>query len=548
MRKTLSPRKIIAHFLAVILLATSVAAITPQPSFASEACKLAGFNDPLLCGRDNQNEEATLQERVKNTLNLIYTWTGILATIAIVIGGIMYMTSTGDSNKTIGAKNTIMYALIGLIVTLMAFAITNLVLDSIDGTQPTSGQSGGNGGSVDSGDQPELIPVKSISLSGVSTLRVGQNASMRATIVPDYATNRKLTWKTSDEKIVTVDNRGRVVAISSGTATITVSADGKSDSKEITVPELIQATALTLDADEITLSPGQSKSVVPIFTPRNTEDKTIQWRSVDAIIATVDSTGKITGVKQGITRVFATTTNGLSASVKVTVSGAADNTASKYCTAETGRGLCKPTGIKLKPNVTDSRGRCGTAAGDYCAALAKVTYPKATIEFYIGSQANSDLNSGSSGAHAFMAAHNATSGTNYSTIDIQNHLKQKGLYNGTLRAKNGYSETIKHFKAKAKAYFGDTSVKESKRLAKIALDNGQPVIMFVSHSQCPNLAGSHHALLLLGYDSKNNVQFIDSAGHSASQSGKYTLDKLFDTCMSSKSVRDSWMGMQIFQF
>lgn len=551
MKKAPSLPRIIIGFFALILLATSLVTLTPQPSYANDACELAGIDDPRLCGEKDKNEEAALQERVKNVLNQIYLWVGIMAVVAIIIGGITYMTSMGDSNKIRTAKSTIMYSLIGLVVTLMAFAITNLILDSIDGKQPTAGQSsgGGSGGNGGNGSQSENIPVKSVVLGGVSTLKIGQNAAMRATVIPDYATNRQLTWKTSDKNVVTVDNKGRVVGVSPGSATITVTADDKSDSKTITVPVPILATALTFDSANYTVAPKGTKNIIPRFTPANTDDKTLKWASTNSSIVTVDDNGRITGIKEGTTTVYATTTNNITATAKVTVSNNANAKVSgKYCTAETGRGLCKATNITFRHNVKDSNGRCGTINGSYCKTLATVTYPKGTIEYYIGYQNNPGLNKGSCRAHAFMAAHNATSGTFYSTIDIQNNLKKKGLYNGTLRAKDGYAETIKHFNAKAKAYFGETSVKESKRLAKIALDNGQPVAMFVAHSQCPKLAGSHHALLLLGYDSKNNVQFIDSSGYSISQSGKYTLDKLFDTCMSGKGVRDSWMGMQIFQF
>lgn len=185
MRKALSLPSIIIGFFAVTLLATNLAIFTPQPSYASDACELAGIDDPRLCGEKGKNEEAALQERVKNVLNQIYLWVGIMAVVAIIIGGVTYMTSIGDSNKVRTAKSTIMYSLIGLIVTLMAFAITNLILDSIDGKQPTASQSndGSNNGNGGSGGQSENIPVKSVVLGGVSTLKIGQNAAMRANTV-----------------------------------------------------------------------------------------------------------------------------------------------------------------------------------------------------------------------------------------------------------------------------------------------------------------------------------------------------------------------------
>ena len=62
-----------------------------------------------------------------NGLNLVYFLAGLAAVIVIVVGGIMYATSTGDSGKITKAKNMILYAVVGLVIVLSAFAITNFV-------------------------------------------------------------------------------------------------------------------------------------------------------------------------------------------------------------------------------------------------------------------------------------------------------------------------------------------------------------------------------------------------------------------------------------
>lgn len=63
--------------------------------------------------------------------NHAFTWAAIVAAIVIVIGGITYTTSTGDAGKVAKAKNTIMYAAIGLIITLLSMAIVNTVVGSL---------------------------------------------------------------------------------------------------------------------------------------------------------------------------------------------------------------------------------------------------------------------------------------------------------------------------------------------------------------------------------------------------------------------------------
>ena len=59
---------------------------------------------------------------------------GVIAVIMVIIGGINYTTSQGDPEKIKKAKNTILYGIIGLIISLLAFAIVSFVLNSLNGT------------------------------------------------------------------------------------------------------------------------------------------------------------------------------------------------------------------------------------------------------------------------------------------------------------------------------------------------------------------------------------------------------------------------------
>lgn len=64
----------------------------------------------------------------RNVINLLIYVLGIIAVIMIIVGGIRYTTSNGDASSTKGAKDTILYSIVGLIVAIMAFAIVNFVL------------------------------------------------------------------------------------------------------------------------------------------------------------------------------------------------------------------------------------------------------------------------------------------------------------------------------------------------------------------------------------------------------------------------------------
>jgi len=73
-----------------------------------------------------------LPEVAKNIINVILYVLGILAVGFIIYGGVKYSMSAGDATKVKSAKDTIMYAIIGLIVAILAFAIVNFVIGSFE--------------------------------------------------------------------------------------------------------------------------------------------------------------------------------------------------------------------------------------------------------------------------------------------------------------------------------------------------------------------------------------------------------------------------------
>ncbi len=70
----------------------------------------------------------TLGDRVKDVVNILLFVLGAIAVIVIVIGGIRYALSGGDSSQVSAAKNTILYAVVGLVVAILAYSIVNFVL------------------------------------------------------------------------------------------------------------------------------------------------------------------------------------------------------------------------------------------------------------------------------------------------------------------------------------------------------------------------------------------------------------------------------------
>ncbi len=79
----------------------------------------------------NDGNTTNLPQFIKSIINILLFVIGIIAVLMIIIGGIRYVVSGGDSNAVTGAKNTILYSIVGLVVALMAFAIVNFVLNSL---------------------------------------------------------------------------------------------------------------------------------------------------------------------------------------------------------------------------------------------------------------------------------------------------------------------------------------------------------------------------------------------------------------------------------
>ena len=65
---------------------------------------------------------------LKNILNTIYFWAGAIAVLIIIYAGVVFVTSKGDASRVAKAKNSIMGAVIGLVIVILAFVITNFIV------------------------------------------------------------------------------------------------------------------------------------------------------------------------------------------------------------------------------------------------------------------------------------------------------------------------------------------------------------------------------------------------------------------------------------
>jgi len=230
------------------------------------------------------------------------------------------------------------------------------------------------------------VEVTSVKLDKTNvTLTVGESVKLTATVSPSNATDKSVTWSSSDQETASVDQTGNVTALKAGTATVTVTAgkkitascqitvnapasgeDGEGDNgegnedgegdeggegdngegneggegdngegdeggegneggEEEEEDPVIAVTGINIEQWSVSITVGQSTTIVATVTPEDATNKNVIWASENTDVATVDSQGKVKGIKAGTAKITATTEDGgfsSHCSVKVVETGA----------------------------------------------------------------------------------------------------------------------------------------------------------------------------------------------------------------------------------
>ena len=164
------------------------------------------------------------------------------------------------------------------------------------------------------------IEAESVSLSQtIASIKIGESVTLTATVAPDNATDKAVTWSSSAPTIASVDASGKVMALAVGTATITVSTtNGKTATCAVEVKP-IEAESVSLSQTTATLTVGDNLTLTATVAPGTTTNKAVTWSSSAPTVASVDASGKVTALAVGTTTITATTTNGKTATCAVTV-------------------------------------------------------------------------------------------------------------------------------------------------------------------------------------------------------------------------------------
>ncbi|HJA89556.1 MAG TPA: Ig-like domain-containing protein [Candidatus Jeotgalibaca merdavium] len=161
-----------------------------------------------------------------------------------------------------------------------------------------------------------VIKTKPVAVTGISldkttlALKVGASGQLTATIAPTNASNKGFVFSSSDIKVTTVDNAGKVMAVANGTATITAKSNdgGKTATCAITVTTAV--TGVTLDNATISGKPGDKGKLTPTIAPATASNKAFTFTSSAADVIKIDNAGNWEMLKDGSADLTVKTTDG----------------------------------------------------------------------------------------------------------------------------------------------------------------------------------------------------------------------------------------------
>lgn len=172
-------------------------------------------------------------------------------------------------------------------------------------------------------DEPQDIAVTSVLLDKTYlTLEIGESYTLTAIVSPSYATDKTITWSSTNPAAASVIN-GKITAKSEGSTTIIAEANnGKIAFCTVTVnkpaPEVIEVTSISLSKTSLTLDIKDTATLTATLLPTNATNKSVEWMSINEdIVKVVD--GTIYPINEGKTTIYAITSNNLKASCEVIV-------------------------------------------------------------------------------------------------------------------------------------------------------------------------------------------------------------------------------------
>lgn len=166
-------------------------------------------------------------------------------------------------------------------------------------------------------------PVERIALDKTDlSLKRGESEQLTASVYPETATNKTVTWSSENPSVATVEQSGLVSALNAGKTRIAARSTDNGEIVaycDITVIET-EVTSISITANgPTTLKATETVQLTAIVLPETATDKTVTWSSADEAVATVNANGLVTALAVGQTEITASSASGVTASISITV-------------------------------------------------------------------------------------------------------------------------------------------------------------------------------------------------------------------------------------
>ncbi|MRI00429.1 T9SS type A sorting domain-containing protein [Kriegella sp. EG-1] len=265
---------------------------TAQLTISAKPISVTGITVDPTSASIQVDETTTIQAifAPTNATNKSVTWTSSDTSIATVnTNGVVRGRATGDATITATTTDGGFSATAQLTISAKPISVTGITVD------PTS-----------------------------ASIQVDETTTIQAIIAPTNATNKSVTWTSSDTSIATVNTNGVVRGIATGDATITATTTdgGFSATAQLTISaKPISVTGITVDPTSASIQVDETTTIQAIIAPTNATNKSVTWTSSDTSIATVNTNGVVRGIAAGDATITATTTDGdFSATAQLTIS------------------------------------------------------------------------------------------------------------------------------------------------------------------------------------------------------------------------------------
>jgi len=224
--------------------------------------------------------------------------------------------------------------------------------------------------------------VTGVTISPTSaTIYMGETKTFTATLTPPTASNKNVTWSSSNTNVATVDQNGKVTPKANGTTTITVRTNDGNYTASAQVTVKTKVTGITVSPTSATINMGETKTFTATISPSTASNKTVNWTSSNTNVATVDSNGKVTPKANGTTTITATSAenSSIKASATVTVQTKVTGVTISPTSATINMGETKTFTATISPSTASNKNVNWTSSNTNVATVdstGKVT-PKA---------------------------------------------------------------------------------------------------------------------------------------------------------------------------